>query len=63
VPGQSLGSCLPITPRRVSFLVKGRVYISCVQSVLMYGSENWPKRADLERSVRRTEKWICVMTL
>ena len=35
-----------LTSRGASLKVKGRVYKTCVQSVLLYGSETWPVTTD-----------------
>ena len=35
--------------RDVNLSVKGKVYNAAVRSVLLYGSETWPLRADVRR--------------
>ena len=35
-----------LTSRALPLLTKGRVYQACVRSVMMYGSETWPVRAE-----------------
>jgi hypothetical protein len=56
-----------LTSRGASLKLKGKIYKSCVQKVLVYGSETWAmKVADTARLVR-TEmvmvRWMCGVTL
>ena len=40
-----------LTARRASLKLKGKVYRTCVQSVLVYGSETWAMKAeDMQRN-------------
>ena len=43
--------------------VKGKVYRTCVQRVMVYGSETWPMKAEdvqrLERTERMMVRWMC----
>ena len=56
-----------LTSRGASIKVKGRVYRSCVQRVLVYGSETWPMKAEdmqrLERTERMMVRWMCGASL
>jgi len=59
---------LPIlTMRGASLKLKGKIYRSCVQSVLVYGSETWPMKLEdmhrLERNERMMVRWMCGVTL
>jgi len=46
---------------------KGKVYRTCVQSVMVYASETWPVRVEEERRMERNEnvmlRWMCGVTL
>src|ERR1043165_6844798 len=47
----------PILARRgASLKVKGKIYRSCVQSVLVYGSETWQIKGEDERRLERMER-------
>ena len=35
-----------LTARRASLKLKGKVYRTCVQSVMVYGSETWAMKAE-----------------
>jgi hypothetical protein len=56
-----------LTARRVSLRLKGKIYRSCVQRVLVYASETWAtKVADmqrLERTERNMVRWMCGVTV
>ena len=43
--------------------VKGKVYRTCVQRVMVYGSETWPMKVEdvqrLERTERMMVRWMC----
>ena len=47
--------------------VKGKVYRTCVQRVMVYGSETWPVKAEdmqrLERTERMMVRWMCGVSL
>jgi len=47
--------------------VKGKIYRSCVQTVLVYGSETWAARAEEMQRLERIEKmmvrWMCGVSL
>ena len=49
------------------YCIKGRIYSACVQSVLIYGTETWAMKADVLRSLKRTEpmmvRWMCGVSL
>jgi hypothetical protein len=52
-----------LTARRVSLKLKGKMYRSCVQRVLVYASETWAVKVDDMRRLERTERfmirWMC----
>ena len=56
-----------LTSRGASLKVKGKVYSTCVQRVLVYGSETWPMKAEdmkrLERTERMMVRWMCGVRL
>ena len=39
----------------ISFIVKGILYSSCVQSSVLHGSETWPVRKENEVALQRAE--------
>ena len=45
---------------------KGRVYKTCVQSVMVYASETWAVRVEEEQRMERNEnvviRWMCGVT-
>jgi len=47
----------------VSFEMRGRLYSSCVQSSMLYGSETGPVRKEnkvaLQRAEKRMVRWMC----
>jgi len=45
-----------LTGRGASWNVKGKIYKSCVQSVMIYGSETWPMKVEDARRLERTER-------
>ena len=49
--------------RGASYLIKGRIYRACVQSVLTYGTETWAMKIanlqSLERAERMMVRWQC----
>ena len=55
---------LPVlTSRSIPLITRGRVYSSCVRSVMLYGSECWAltqsSLARLQRNDRAMIRWIC----
>ena len=58
---------LILTARRASLKLKGKVYRTCVQSVMVYGSETWAMKADDMQRLERTEmmmiRWMCGVRL
>ena len=50
-----------------SLKLKGKVYRTCVQSVMVYGSETWAIKAEdmqrLERTERMMIRWMCGVRL
>ena len=51
----------------VSLIMRGKLYISCVLSSMIYGSETWPVRKENEMALHRAEmrmvRWMCGMKL
>ena len=51
----------------ISFMVRGRLYSSYVQSSILHGSETWPIRkaneVALQRAVIRMVRWMCGIKL
>ena len=48
-----------LTARGASLPVKGKIYIACVQRVLVYGSETWAmKGVDMQRLLRMESIWL-----
>ena len=56
-----------LTARRASLKLKGKVYRTCVHSVLVYGSETWAMKAEDMQRLKRTERmmnrWMCDVKL
>ena len=56
-----------LTSTALPLTTKGRVYQACVRSVMMYGSETWPVRAEdmccMERNDMRMIRWMCNVSL
>ena len=52
-----------LTMRGLSLRQKGRLYASCVRSVMLYGSETWAVKVEDTRRLERTEmkmvRWMC----
>ena len=69
MPGKSLenGQSPILTVKGVSLKLKGMLYRSCVQSVMLYGSETWPMKVEdthrLVRAERMMVRWMCGVTL
>ena len=53
--------------RGIPLKQKGRVYRTCVQSVMLYASETWAVRVEEEQRMERNEnvmlRWMCEVTL
>ena len=46
-----------LTARRASLKLKGKVYQTCVQSVMVYGSETWAMKAeDMHAKTRKNRE-------
>ena len=45
-----------LTARGISFRLRGRLYEACVRTAMVYGSETWEMKKDLEEMMERTEK-------
>jgi hypothetical protein len=43
-----------LTARGVSSKLKGKIYSTCVRSVMIYGSETWPMRVEDKQRMDRT---------
>ena len=56
-----------LTMRGFSLKQKGRLYATCVRSVMLYGSETWAVKVDDTRRLERTEmrmvRWMCGASL
>ena len=56
-----------LTSRGASLKIKGKIYRACVQTVMVYGSETWPMKAEdmkrLERAERMMVRWMCGVSL
>ena len=56
-----------LTARGASLRIKGKIYKSCVQSVLVYASETWATKVEdiqrMERAERMMIRWMCKVTL
>jgi hypothetical protein len=56
-----------LTQKGISLALKGKVYVSCVRSCMIYGSETWPVKAEHEARLERTEmrmiRWMCGVSL
>ena len=56
-----------LTSRGAPLQVKGNVYRTCVQRVMVYGSETWPMKVEdvqrLERTERMMVRWMCGVRL
>jgi len=52
-----------LTNRDISWIRRGRLYSSCVQSNMLHGSETWPVRKENEVALQRAEmrrvRWMC----
>src|ERR1700761_2860758 len=55
-----------LTLRGVSLKLKGKIYVACVQSMMVYGSETWAVKVtnlqQLERTERTMIRWRCGVT-
>ena len=51
----------------MSLKLKGKVYVMCVRSAMVYGSETWAmnveQSARLERTEMRMVRWMCGVSL
>jgi len=56
-----------LTNKDISLIVRGRLYISCVRSSMLHGSETWPIRKENEVALQRAEmrmvRWMCSVKL
>ena len=52
-----------LTNRQVPLLTRGKVYSSCVRSVMLHAAETWAMKADTLNCLRRNDRamirWIC----
>ena len=52
-----------LTARRASLKLKGKLYRTCVQSVMICGSETWTMKAEDMQRLERTDtmmiRWMC----
>ena len=66
--GISSGSYVPLlTYKDVSLIMRGRLYSSCVRSIMLHGSETWPVRKEnvvaFQRADMRMVRWMCGVKL
>ena len=56
-----------LTSKKAALRLKGKVYGTCVQSSMIYGSETWAVNAEqeakLERAEMRMVRWMCGVSL
>jgi len=56
-----------LTNKDILLMVRGRLYISCVQSSMFHGSETWPVKKKNEVALQRAEirmlRWMCGIKL
>ena len=56
-----------LTRKEVSLELKGKLYVTCVRSAMVYGSETWAMTAEqsgrLERTEMRMVRWMCGVSL
>jgi len=56
-----------LTNKDISLTGRGRLYISCVRSSMLHGSETWPVRKEnevaLQRAQMRMVRWMCGVKL
>ena len=56
-----------LTSRGASLRMKGKIYKTCVRTVMVYGSETWAVRVEdmrrLERAERMMVRWMCGVTV
>jgi len=61
--GISSGSWYHCLPIRMSWIIRGRLYSSCVRSSMLHGSETLPVRKEnvvaLQLAEMRMVRWIC----
>jgi len=52
-----------LTTIKISMIMRGRLYSSCVRSSMLHGSETWPVRKETEVTLQRAEmrmvRWMC----
>jgi len=52
-----------VTNSKVSLIVRGRLYSSCVRTSMLHRSETWPIRKENEVALQRAEmrmvRWMC----
>jgi len=52
-----------LTSRDISLIRRGRLYSSCVQRIMLRGSETWPVRKENKVALRQAEmrmvRWMC----
>ena len=64
VHGANSANLLPLlTNRHLPLLTRGKVYSSCVRSVMLHAAETWVMKVDTLNSLRRNDRamipWIC----
>ena len=57
----------PLTSKGTPLRLKGKLYVACVRSVMLYGSETWVIKKEDERMCELNEmrmvRWMCDVTL
>src|ERR1700761_306376 len=55
-----------LTLRGVSLKLKGKIYVACVQSVMVYESATWAVKVSTLQQLKRTKRtmvrWMCGVT-
>ena len=56
-----------MTKKEVPLKLKGKIYVACVRSAMIYGSETWAMTMEISNRLERTEKqmvrWMCGVQL
>ena len=64
VHGATSANCFPFSPTAICpFRSRGKVYSSCVRSVMLHAAETWAMKVDILNRLRRNDRamicWIC----
>ena len=56
-----------LTRKEVSFILKGKLYVTCVRSAMVNGSEMWTMMAEQSGRLKRMEirmvRWMCGVSM